>query len=82
MQIIDPAAFGGLANFKRESSWLAAACRSAAALPGGPGVRLPGQRGLALRRESLANGVELAPTILPLLEPWAGKLGVALPTPV
>jgi LDH2 family malate/lactate/ureidoglycolate dehydrogenase len=82
LQIVDPAAFGGLANFKRESGWLAAACRNAAGLPGGSGVRLPGQRGLAMRREYLANGVELAATIMPLLEPWAGKLGVALPSAV
>ncbi len=34
---------------------------------------------LDLRREYLANGVELAPTIMPLLEPWAAQLGVALP---
>jgi len=82
MQIIDPEAFGGLENFKRESGWLAAACRNTTGLPGGSGVRLPGQRGLDLRREYLANGVELAPTIMPLLDPWAAKLGVASPTAV
>ena len=82
MQIIDPEAFGGLENFKRESGWLAAACRNTTGLPGGSGVRLPGQRGLDLRREYLANGVELAPTIMPLIEPWAAKLGVASPTAV
>jgi L-lactate dehydrogenase len=82
MQIIDPEAFGGLENFKRESGWLAAACRNTTGLPGGSGVRLPGQRGLDLRREYLANGVELAPTIMPLLEPWAAKLSVALPSAI
>jgi LDH2 family malate/lactate/ureidoglycolate dehydrogenase len=81
MQIIDPAAFGGLANFRRETGWLAAACRNAEGLPGGKGVRLPGQRGLEMRRRYLAEGVELAPTIMPLLEPWAGRLDVALPSP-
>ena len=79
MQIIDPAAFGGLANFKRETGWLAAACRNAAGIPDGPGVRMPGQRGLALRRQHLAEGVALAPTIMPLLAPWAEKLDVSLP---
>jgi L-lactate dehydrogenase len=79
MQIMDPEAFGGLENFKQETGWLAAACRNATGLPGGSGVRLPGQRGLELRREYLANGVDLAPTIMPLLEPWTAKLGVALP---
>jgi len=79
MQIIDPAAFGGLADFKRETGWLAAACRNAAGIPAGSGVRMPGQRGLALRRAYLADGVELAPTIMPLLAPWAKKLDVSLP---
>jgi LDH2 family malate/lactate/ureidoglycolate dehydrogenase len=82
MQIIDPEAFGGLENFKRESGWLAAACCNTSGLPGGSGVRLPGQRGLDLRREYLANGVELAPTIMPLLDPWTANLGVASPTAV
>jgi len=79
MQVIDPQAFGGLENFKRETGWLAETCRNAAGLPDGSKVRLPGQRGLDLRREYQANGVELTPTIMPLLEPWAAKLGVALP---
>ena len=79
MQIIDPQAFGGLKNFKQETGWLAEACRNAAGLPDGSVVRLPGQRGLELRRKYLANGVDLSPTIMPLLEPWAAKLGVALP---
>jgi L-lactate dehydrogenase len=79
MQIIDPKAFGGLDKFKQETGWLAAACRSTGGLPDGSKVRLPGQRGLELRRKYLAKGVELAPTIMPLLEPWAAKLGVALP---
>lgn len=79
IQIIDPRAFGGLEDFKRETGWLAAACRNTPGLPGGSGVRLPGQRGLELRREYLANGVQLAPSIMPLLAPWAAKLGIALP---
>ena len=79
MQIIDPKAFGGRENFIQETGWLAGACRNAAEVPGGSKVRLPGQRGLELRRDYLANGVELAPTIMPLLEPWSVNLGVALP---
>jgi L-lactate dehydrogenase len=79
IQIIDPGAFGGLEDFKRETGWLAAACRNTPGLPGGSGVRLPGQRGLELRREYLANGVQLAPSVMPLLAPWAAKLGIALP---
>jgi LDH2 family malate/lactate/ureidoglycolate dehydrogenase len=43
-------------------------------------VRLPGERGLARRREQLATGVALHPDILPALAPWADKFGVALPS--
>jgi hypothetical protein len=30
-------------------------------------------------REHRAQGVALYPTIMPALEPWAAKLGVAMP---
>jgi len=42
-------------------------------------VRLPGERGLERKREQLRRGVELYPSILPALRPWAEKLGVAPP---
>jgi len=42
-------------------------------------VRLPGEGGLKRRREQRANGVALYPAIMPALEPWGVKLGVALP---
>ena len=47
VQVIDPAAFGGSADFRRETSWTAAACRTNPPVPGVDAVRLPGQRGLA-----------------------------------
>ena len=79
LQLIDPEAFGGRDRFLRETSWLAEACRTAPTPPGQPPVRLPGQRGLALRAQQLRDGVALHPDILPALKPWAEKLGVALP---
>jgi LDH2 family malate/lactate/ureidoglycolate dehydrogenase len=42
-------------------------------------VRLPGERGLALKRRQLAEGVSLHPGILPALEPWARKLSLPVP---
>jgi LDH2 family malate/lactate/ureidoglycolate dehydrogenase len=45
-------------------------------------VRLPGQRGLALKREQLQYGVALHEDIMPALAPWAGKLKVALPAAI
>lgn len=40
---------------------------------------VPGQNGLARRERQLRDGVELEPSILPALTPWAEKFCVALP---
>jgi L-lactate dehydrogenase len=80
--VIDPAAFGGLAAFRRESGWLADACRASRVRPGDPPVRLPGERGLALRADQMARGVALYPGVMEGLEPWIDKLKVAPPAPV
>jgi LDH2 family malate/lactate/ureidoglycolate dehydrogenase len=77
LQVIDPAAFGGSAAFLRQTGWLSDAARATPPVPGGPPVRLPGARGLALRRQGLAEGLRLHPSILPALMPWAERLGVA-----
>jgi L-lactate dehydrogenase len=79
VQALDPAAFGSMADFLRQAEWLREACHSNPPRPGVDRVRLPGERGLARRRQQLANGVALHPDILPALAPWADKLGVALP---
>jgi LDH2 family malate/lactate/ureidoglycolate dehydrogenase len=50
--------------------------------PGVERVRLPGERGLALMREQLAQGLELHPSIMPSLVPWGEKLGVPVPAPL
>lgn len=79
LQVLDPAAFGGADAFVRQAGWLADAARATPPAPGGPPVRLPGARGLALKRKALAEGVRLHPSILPALAPWAERLGVAAP---
>ena len=76
LQVIDPAAFGGSAAFLRQTGWLADAARATPPVPGGAPVRLPGARGLMLRRQGLAEGVRLHPSILPALAPWAERLDV------
>jgi L-lactate dehydrogenase len=77
LQVINPAAFGGAAEFRRQSGHLAAACRATPPRPGFEYVRLPGESGLRRRAEQLAQGVDLHPAIMPALAPWATKLGVS-----
>jgi L-lactate dehydrogenase len=79
VQILDPEAFGSRAQFERQMEAIAGQCRANPPRPGFDRVRLPGERGLARRREQLAEGVALNPEILPALAPWAERLGVALP---
>jgi L-lactate dehydrogenase len=79
LQLIDPAGFGGRAAFVRETSALAALCRTAPVPPGKPPVRLPGDAARARRARQLSDGVALYPTALPALAPWAERWGIALP---
>jgi LDH2 family malate/lactate/ureidoglycolate dehydrogenase len=79
LQVMAPEAFGGATAFIRQTAFIAAACRANPRIPGGDRVRLPGERGLALKRRALADGLRLYPGILETLMPWAKKLGVALP---
>jgi len=79
VQVLDPGHFGGLAAFERQMDWIVGACHRATPRPGGSAVRLPGERALARYRDQTAHGVALYPTIMPALETWAQKLGVALP---
>ena len=82
VQVMDPAAFGGGAEFIRQTSHIAAACRSNPPAPGVAAVRLPGQQGLARKRAALRAGVELRPGIMEQLGLRAAKLAVAAPRPI
>jgi LDH2 family malate/lactate/ureidoglycolate dehydrogenase len=79
LQVFDPALFGGRGEFTRQTAHLAGACRATPPRPGFDGVRLPGEAGLKRRAAQLAKGVELYPSIMPALAPWAKKLGVNTP---
>ncbi len=79
VQLYDPAAFAGTGEFLRQSDWIVDACHGSKPSDPGRPVRLPGERGLARRREQLADGVALHPAIMPALLPWANKFGVSAP---
>jgi L-lactate dehydrogenase len=81
VQVLDPAAFGGLADFKRQMDHMVDAAHASTPRPGVTRVRLPGEAGMARLREQREKGVALYPTIMPALVPWAQKLGVAVPEP-
>jgi len=79
VQVLDPDAFGGVAAYTHETDWLVDACHEATPRPGGPRVRLPGERGMQQYRDQQAHGVALFDGIMPSLLPWADKLGVTPP---
>ncbi|EKS71714.1 MULTISPECIES: Ldh family oxidoreductase [Caballeronia] len=79
LSLYDPAAFGGQDAFARQMDWLGDACRSNPPRPGTSAVRMPGDRGLSLKREQLRDGITLHPTIPPALEACAQRHGIALP---
>ncbi|MDB5872659.1 MAG: Ldh family oxidoreductase [Ramlibacter sp.] len=82
LQIIDPAAFAGAGEFTRQTTELVRQCHASRPSKPGTAVRTPGERGVRLAQQQRESGVELYPSIMPMLEPWAGKLGVALPHPI
>ena len=79
VQVLDPEAFGGGDEFRRQMQAVADNCHASPPRPGGAAVRLPGERGLARRREQLAHGVELDAGIVAALGPWGERFGVELP---
>jgi LDH2 family malate/lactate/ureidoglycolate dehydrogenase len=79
VQVLDPAAFGGTADFVRQATFLADACRASEPRDPHAPVRLPGEAALARRTRQLAEGVALYPGVLEALAPWSERLGVPLP---
>lgn len=81
LQIIDPQAFGSENGFLRQTSALLQLWEDCESDDGNP-VRVPGKRAWQLRRDQLANGVELYPTVLEDLQALAEKYAIAMPEPV
>lgn len=82
LQLIDPARFGGSEAFRRETGFLAEACRSSPVAAGDPPVQMPGDGALRRRAEQLAAGVRLYPRIMDMLTRLATELGVSPPAPM
>jgi LDH2 family malate/lactate/ureidoglycolate dehydrogenase len=82
LQVFAPALFGGEDDFRRQTEYVAAACRATPPRVGFDRVRLPGEGGLRRRESQLTNGVELYASIMPALQPWAEKFGLSLPAQI
>jgi L-lactate dehydrogenase len=80
--VLDPARFGGREAFLAESGWMAAAVHANPAVPGGEPPRLPGERAWAKRKDALARGVPLHPSVPPMLEARGRAAGVPVPAPL
>lgn len=79
VRVTDPAAFGGLDAFTAQTGWVADACRASAPIDPDRPVRLPGERGLARKRDALEAGVALNPIVVEALERIAAARGAPLP---
>jgi LDH2 family malate/lactate/ureidoglycolate dehydrogenase len=79
--LYDPSAFGGSDDFMRQMDWIGDACRSNPPRPGVDAVRMPGDRGMALKAQQEAAGIALHPSIAPMLRECAAAYGLAFPEP-
>jgi L-lactate dehydrogenase len=79
--LYDPSAFGGSDDFMRQMDWIGDACRSNPPRPGVDAVRMPGDRGMALKAQQEAAGIVLHPSIAPMLRDCAAAYGMAFPPP-
>lgn len=80
--VYDPAAFGGVDAFIRQTGWLAEACLASPPRDPNSPVRLPGQAGLARKRAAAETGVQLYAGIFDALSEQAARTGLPLPHPV
>lgn len=78
LQVLDPEFFAGAEVLRHELSCLSEAAHAVPPIVADRPVRLPGERGLALRAQQLRDGVELTPAIVAGIAPWAEKHGLTL----
>ncbi|SMQ85764.1 L-lactate dehydrogenase [Devosia lucknowensis] len=78
IQVLDPEFFAGADVLRRELSHFADTAHAVPPIDPARPVRLPGERGLALRETQLREGMVLSPAIVEGLAPWAEKYGLPL----
>lgn len=80
VQVLDPEAFGDTDAFKSVTDELIAQCRASAPIDPQHPVRIPGERALAMRKQQLAQGVQLDAATWGRLERAAERFAVPLPS--
>ena len=78
LQIISPKGFAGESAFKREAEYLKNQCLESDPANATQPVRMPGARGLELKKQQLAAGVSLLPETAKALNELGGKYGMSL----
>ena len=79
IQIIDPEAFTSRREYQRQIQAFKKLADESRPDSANVEVRLPGKNAWLRRNSQLQQGIELYPTIIEDLEPWAKKLGVSMP---
>ncbi len=78
LQIINPNSFAGKTSFIEEMSVQAKQCKASSPIDESKPVRVPGERGFALRQKQLKEGVELYPGIDDGLRECGSRFGLSL----
>ncbi|KPM47476.1 Ldh family oxidoreductase [Jiulongibacter sediminis] len=78
IQVINPSKFAGENYFKKEMENLKKQCLSSKPIDKSKPVRLPGSRGLALKKHQLENGLELREDTLDGLKQLAQKFDLSI----
>jgi LDH2 family malate/lactate/ureidoglycolate dehydrogenase len=74
--VIDPAAFGDLAEFKARVDTVVREMRASERMPGVERVWLPGEQSHQRRQQNEREGIALPPALLAQLDTIAGELGI------
>lgn len=78
IQVINPSKFAGENYFKKEMENLKKQCLSSKPIDKSKPVRLPGSRGLALKKHQLENGLELREDTLEGLKNFAKRFDLSI----
>ncbi len=78
LQVINPSKFAGVNYFKREMEHLKEQCLQSKPIQAGQSVRMPGSRGLELKKSQLENSLSLREDTYVGLKQLAGEFGLTI----